>query len=279
MVSREAKRTRRAATFVAGTILAVGLLPAGASASKRSTTATTSVDRGVATATAKCPSGQRATGGGFQLTPISESISVYPIESRKIGQRSWRVSAQRFGAPGAISATATAYCATNAPKTTASTANTALPGSGEQTGATATCPKGKAQAGGFFVPAGSPSRGVLESFRKSSRSWQSTAFAGGAGVTLTNYVYCARAATPKVRLGSVAGTGDRTYWTVVSEKCKHTAPIHGGWSQPEGFTVFVVSKAFFPYESLRSGRRWRTSGLYRDAGGGPTTLNSFAYCD
>jgi hypothetical protein len=118
-----------------------------------------------ATATASCPKSPfprlgawRATGGGFEID------ATYPAhggvyESRKAGQRSWRVSAQSLS--GKIVVFSYAVCRAGATKTTTASATVATPATSQvDPPSDASCPSGKAVAGGFSTPppftAGSP---------------------------------------------------------------------------------------------------------------------------
>jgi hypothetical protein len=260
-------------------ILAAALLalPASATASSKSAIGTTATDFGVASATAKCKKGQRATGGGFSLTPSVSARFLDPIESRKVGQRKWRVSAQLNGSPASVSAKAIVYCAEDAPHTTAISAGASIP-SNSLGRATASCGSaGKAQAGGFSLPPGSSGGRVgLESFRLDKKSWRSSATATD-GAVLTSFVYCARTGAPRSRSGSATASADRAPATALSAPCG-VKPVAGGFSQPDAFIAGFAFAAFVPYESVRSGKRWRTSGIHDTSPPFSTTLNSFAYC-
>jgi hypothetical protein len=266
-------------------ILAAALLalPANATASTRSESATAMGHLAITSATAKCPSGQRATGGGFTapaLAPTGASPGLLVHESRKIGQRSWRVSAQviDLGASGqAFTVRASVYCSDAAPSTKSKSANVTSTGTTLVYGADARCGSGKAQAGGFRGPppnAGIDSYVVEDSYRADKKTWRSRMATEGAGATLTSYVYCADEKKPAARTGSVTAA-DNTFHTALSAKCKQgTKPVAGGFSQP---SANLASGGGFVQvnQSVKSGKRWRVTARHS---GLSSTLNSIAYC-
>lgn len=147
---------RRFATIASAVLLvAMACAPsAGALAVKKSKRikgplATASVDAG-------CPKGTRATGGGFRQTQQNVITLGVVFESRKIGQRTWRVSVQladHGAATGKIKVTAVAYCRAGAPRTAERSKSMTIPGANLIGSATAACPPGKeAVAGGFQTP-------------------------------------------------------------------------------------------------------------------------------
>jgi hypothetical protein len=263
----------------------VGLLavPASATAGTKSSSATAAGDGAIASATAKCRSGQRATGGGFTASPppapgFASLILIY--ESRKVGQRSWRVSGQ-ISDPLATVYTVTAfvYCSKNAPSTKSKSASvTSVPGT-PFFAADAKCSSGKAQAGGFLGPPPIVGAGatyvVTDSYRADKKTWRSRMFSSNPGITFTSYVYCADEKKPAARSGSATlATGGGALVTALSAECKRgTKPVAGGFSQPNG-TSGANFQGF--YESFKSGKRWRVSAAH--AGATSTTLNSIAYC-
>ena len=103
----------------------------------------------IATATATCPKTMRpdlepwrAISAGFDL---GGSGVVY--ESRKVGQRSWRVSAQSLW--GTFTLTLSLYCQNEVPKTTHASSTVATAGTSQIGPATvAPCRSGKMVSGG-----------------------------------------------------------------------------------------------------------------------------------
>jgi hypothetical protein len=265
-------------------------LAAPASAPAGTKSATTTLPGGTAapgTATAKCPRHQRATGGGFAapatdyLTAATVAVDVF--ESRKIGQRSWRVSGIEQGtSPAALSAFV--YCSNDASKTKEHSSNVAIAAGNTITAADASCgSSGKAQAGGFLVPTVSPlvnDGPIVDSFRVGGKTWRSRAVRIAGAPTLTSYAYCAKTGAPKARGGSISATGDALV-TADSNRCKRgTAIAAGGFSQlnaTQGGAAATTGRYFFPWESVRVGKRWRTSAIHY--GLLSTTLTSIAYCE
>jgi hypothetical protein len=257
----------------AGALLA---LPAGAMAGTKSKSATLSSVGQIASLSPKCPKGQKATGGGFKIAPAGTSeVSIY--ESRKSGQRRWRVSAQEPAVAAVRTLTAYVYCSADAPKTKESAATVTAPLSLAYVNGDAKCSSGKARAGGFLFPP--PATTLLfqsDSFRLDSKTWRTGARnPGGPTASFTSYVYCA-SGKPKARSGSTSVPTDSTPGTAVSAACKSgTKLLAGGFSQP-GVNAMVY---YFPIsESFKTGKSWRVSALHLAAPAGPSTLTSYAYC-
>jgi hypothetical protein len=264
-------------------LVALLAIPASATAGTKSSSATAVGDFAIASATAKCPSGQRATGGGFAAPQFTSIPNILVYESRKVGQRSWRASGQISdgGATGkAFTVTAFVYCRDGAPSTKSKSASVTSVGVPPAAlfAADARCSSGKAQAGGFLGPppnigGGFLNHTVTDSYRADKKTWRSRMFGGVAGVTFTSYVYCADTSPPKARSASTTtAVGNGTPATALSAPCKRgTKPVAGGFSQP---TAKLGSIFRFFNESFKSGKRWRVSALYS----GSATLNSIAYC-
>ena len=124
----------------------------------------------VATATATCPKTARpdlgpwrAISGGFQMKgviPVFSTVNNPPFppagsgvvyESRKVGQRSWRVSAQSLR--GTFSPKVFLYCQNGVPKTTHASTTVATPDtSGIGPATVVRCRSGQTVSGGFSTP-------------------------------------------------------------------------------------------------------------------------------
>jgi hypothetical protein len=280
----QGERFRRGLAPAAGLVLAALLaLPAGAAAGTKSKSAAAAGNKAIATATAKCPRGQLATGGGFAAPPATAVPFILVYESRKLGQRSWRASGQIFdaGPTGpALTLTAFVYCSDGAPSTKARSASvTSVAGPLMFYTADARCNSGKAQAGGFLGPppniGGGASHTVADSLRADKKTWRSRMRSGTPGTTFTSYVYCADEKKPAARFGS-ATSASVALATALSAQCRRgTRPVAGGFSQPNAtLSPFGFFSAF--YESFKSGKRWRISTAH--SGTASTTLNSIAYC-
>jgi hypothetical protein len=259
--------------------LALLALPAGASAGPKAATVTIGPSPGFGSATAKCPSRRRATGGGFLVSGGGPDRLIY--ESRKLGQRSWRASVGNLTSTATL--TSYAMCSTGAPKTkerlrTGTTAGippvTVVPFPVD-----ASCSKssGKAQAGGFLGPVPTAAiNGIKESYRTSNRTWRTNFSPTANGLALTTYVYCAKTKSPFTRSGSWTTSGSGSIATALSQPCTRGArPRAGGFSQP-GQTLSPTFNSFLPLESQPSGKAWQVSGEH--VGAGTMTFYSHAYC-
>lgn len=203
--------------------------------------ATSTVDDQAIVATATCPKGKIAVGGGFssERFPPSGALSDLNIiyESRRTSERSWNVLAVREDASSsgpALTVTASVYCRTPKLKpkgsakavaaktkqkkkkkklviTQASATSPALGAMNSVQTATAACPGNQKVLSGGFSSAPPPELGgsnsipvIWQSYANAPHSWITSATQGGAVVphTVTSYAYCAR----KANTTSVSGT-------------------------------------------------------------------------
>jgi len=266
-----------------GTVIAIctaGLcvLPAVASASVRTETVSVG-QQAVVSATAECPKGQRATGGGWQSTPtVSEDVQVYPMESRKVGQSKWTVTGAQNSPNPYVNASMTAivYCSKNAPRTTQEKKQLVLP-NGPLTNLNAKCGDGKrVQAGGFNAPTNItfvPFTSILENYRTGDSAWRVRA-AGSGNADVTSYAYCASRKAPQAREGTpVPAALPTDQHSATSKKCDGTV-VAGGFKQTDESTSEDF-EAF--YGSYRDGSRWEIAGSHY--GNNENGLISIAYCD
>lgn len=255
---------------LAGCSLLALALPAGALARSKSTTLFQNVPQ---TLTAKCHGDQRATGGGFRTAPLagfpSFNVNVDILESRKVGQGAWRVSAIERGTDPAPF-TAIVYCRGEASKTKQVT-------SGPTFGvAEAQCRGGDTlQSGGFARTNNGFSFGLFANFRAPRQTWRVADFSGSG---LRSFADCADADSLQARTGTAATSTSGAAITARSKKCPGGKPSAGGYLEPDG-----PSAGFYGiYESVRSGKRWLTSGVFFNFGGPPPStpprLESIAYC-
>ena len=234
-------RTRMTGALAAGLLLAgLAIGPSAASAAKRGhphpagavVTRSTTIQlppHQLLTATATCPPGTRAVGGGFSGAPGGIEPTVV-TESRRSGGKSWIASGLRASplttATGSL--TAIVRCRSGAPKIGEVAASTTLPaatGPGDHPRATttATCPgKRRAISGGFSSEA-DPKQALTvlaeDSHRVSKgRSWSFTA-------SHNNPAPRRLTATPigRGRVGTKSGsaslTGDLTTKSADSQPC------------------------------------------------------------
>lgn len=248
-----------------------------------SATAEASGDGSTASATASCPAGTKAAGGGFDA-PSSPDATGLVYESVKVRQRGWRASVQLLdpGDPSTLTLTTYVYCRAHLPATRSS--GTTVPTNGQlQMGptASASCPRDEvAIAGGFHMPPPLIPPTVTDLFFDSLRSgtsgWDARVVTGPAGPSsVTSEAYCAkRGPAPVEADGSSDPTGlDSTANTATASCPAGTSPAAGGFAQPDSGPVSF----FFVYSSRRLGDSWQVTGLH--SGGEPAvSLNAAAYC-
>ncbi len=262
-----------------GFVAAILVLPAIASASVRSESATLTMNDQAVTLSPRCAKGQVATGGGWTVpAPFSPSSATRVYESRKIGQRTWRVSALQISAGAVKTFTAFAYCA-KGPATTQKSKTISVPDvPGVISGADASCGHaGQARAGGFLTTA-APITDILDSFRSDKKTWRSRVHVsvGSGSRSLTSYAYCADRKKPGTRTGSGSSSTSHDPTQAVSGKCpKGRKAVAGGFSQPDA--DLTDGWYDFPFESLRAGKRSRQTAAVH-YGTASTTLTSIAYC-
>jgi hypothetical protein len=240
------------------------------------------------TATATCPAGMRATGGGFSGTPGGISPTVV-TESRRADSKSWIASGLRASPLATTTGTLTSFvlCRKGAPKVRVVAASTSLPaatGPGDHPRATvtATCSgKRRAISGGFSSEADAKEAlAVLpeDSQRVAKgRGWSFTASHNNpVSRQLTSYAYCASARVG-TRTGSVSMSGDLTTRSADTRPCTAgLLPMSGGFLTSAatlangGDTVSVLA-------SMPRGKGWSATGLHSGAKS-TGKLQSFAYC-
>jgi hypothetical protein len=240
-------------------------------------------DGSTASATATCPAGTKAAGGGFDASSYSDVVGLV-YESVKVHQHAWRASVQLLdpGDPSTLTLTTYAYCRAHFPATK-START-VPTSGEvQIGptASASCPHGEvALAGGFHMPpplvAPTVTDLFFDSMRSGSSGWDARVVTGPAGPSsVTSEAYCSKAVPLPVEAdGASAPNGLDSVESTATANCPAgLTPASGGFAQPDS----AVVSFFFVHSSRRVGDSWQVSGLH--TGSEPAVaLRSAAYC-
>ena len=256
----------------------------------------------IATATASCPKPTRpdlgpwrAISGGFEMrgvVPVFTVVGQPPLpptgsgvvyESLKVGQRSWRVSAQSLS--GNFSLKVFLYCQNGVPKTKSASNTIATPGIPQAGPATvALCPSGKPVAGGFSTPPPFTATGaantVIGSSPSGTKGWKTEAVSNQAS-GLTSYVYCAK--RKHLRLGrSLAGEAtnenDVAYANAYDPQCPNKGrfiPGGGGFFE-QGATA---SQYLIPVtsHSQGSGRAWHAHAL-KVGSGVPIQLRAVLLC-
>jgi opacity protein-like surface antigen len=275
-------------------------------------TATGSTAGQIFTATATCPVGTNAVGGGFSSPPVTPSSDNAGIAtaSHKVGANQWTASEQYLGDPGAVVLTTYVYCRRGAPVTTPVSTATPLPQSSTSppfnpTASNASCPAGQVQlSGGSTIDAAIGGGGIevllISSNRVNPLTWQATALAVASGHTLTTQADCAaqprkkkkkkkssavvakkkkkkakRLVTPAEVIGDVASNAPVTSATAAATCPPGSSPVNGGFSQPgalSGPSPFF----FFITESRAVGNAWHVTGFNEASSNG--TLRSHGYC-
>jgi hypothetical protein len=267
-----------------------GVAPAGSSAS----------------ATASCPSGTLALGGGFteDVPPFMypNNIGGMVTESKKSSAASWRVSVRSVSGLQAANVSFTAFVTcrrTRVPSTTETHITVASTGGGAAAGPTAvaSCPGGrKALAGGFALgaPVSAPftSPVVVESRRASSTAWKVSA-AEGAGTSVTSYAECAKP-------GIVLSSGQKQYATSSGQPRDVRLVGVGSGCGPNGSAhLFMIGFStngslsnssnglLYPWDSRpdpgppahpANVSGWRTTVIHNDFTGPPLKMSSRGYC-
>jgi hypothetical protein len=219
---------------------------------------------------------------GRPPTPPSGSGVVY--ESRKVGQRSWRVSAQSLS--GNFSLKLSLYCQNGVPKTTHASSTIATAGSSEIGPATgAHCRSGKTVSGGFSTPPPFTGSGaanvVIGSMPIGKKNWEAEVLSSQPS-SVTSYVYCAKRKPVRVvdsRRSSTVASEDGTlsYANTYDPPCPKGKflPGGGGFSE-EGLTT---SQYLIPVTSHQQsgGTVWHAHGL-KVGSGVPVTMISYLVC-
>ena len=255
----------------------------------------------IATATATCPKTERpdlgpwrAISGGFQMKgvvpvfttqgrpPLPPGGSGVVYESRKVGQRSWRVSAQSLS--GTFTLKVFLYCQSGVPKTTHASTTVTTPGASQIGPATvARCRSGKTVSGGFSTPppftASGAGNTVIGSMPSGKKAWEAEVLSNQAS-SLTSYVYCAGRKSVLLHHSgatSTSGTLDLELAYANTYDCPRGRflPGGGGFSE-EGMTT---SQYLVPVDSVSTsgGTGWHTTGI-KVGSGVPVTLRTHLAC-
>ena len=146
---------------------------------------------GLESLTPRCPRGSEAVSGGFE-TPGSAQNQVAVFESRRIKDRTWRVTGQ--GTSGSEARlNAFVYCAEDKLGLSVKRASDSTSQDNTDLAATARCKKGqRAVSGGFAMKGAGAYVTVFRSRRARARSWKAAAanYSGDDPVTWSAYAYC-----------------------------------------------------------------------------------------
>jgi hypothetical protein len=178
-------------------------------------------------ATAKCPKGTKATGGGLQLSAPTDDFfqGSYPV-----GKRRWTATGARNSGPEGAELTAFARCLKDA-KVSTETASLVLPADNNAHNVTAMCPRGTKVGGGgvqvsnddFLVAAPD------SSFPSGKRTWTAVGetLAGAAGIDLTASARCLKHAK-LVRSSATVEMPDDSEAHSVTVNCPNGKAVGGG---------------------------------------------------
>jgi hypothetical protein len=171
----------------------------------------------IATATVSCPQTTRpdlgpwrAMSGGFNMTlgtpgyTPGEGPFITPFgsgvvfESHRVGQRSWRASAQSLS--GRLDLGVAVYCQNSVPKLKSASTTVTTPATAQVgPAAVAHCRSGRAVSGGFSTPPPFTATGaantVIGSTPNGRKGWQAQVLSSQTS-SVTSYVYCAERKAP-----------------------------------------------------------------------------------
>ena len=252
---------------------------------------TVSVTGALSTATASCPAGKQAVGGGFSA-PLSASISLFVTSSFRSAPNAWTVTGRRQG--GSVAATAFAYCR-NANKTvTDVTATGTVPSGAGQVGtATASCPPGtQLISGGFQIDQGAASNDYALPTHNlainTSPSWLVQAVNNLNGVrTVTAHAYCmAKIAAPTFVNATISPTlAQFATGTLATPQCPKIKGKKKGKKKKPAKLLSAggfASQTTLPIEIFSDSRidsgTWLNSGVNVTGPTGPIHLSSQGVC-
>jgi hypothetical protein len=242
------------------------------------------------TATATCPKGTRALGGGFLGTPPGVAADGIVYESQKVGQNAWRASSV-ITDPGPVYESVVldvfVQCRKGAPATQTATkvsTTSAVASVGQPAVATCPRPKQRALAGGFLSsppgdPAGFlPTNVVVNSAASGPNAWQSQLFTVTKAADLTGFAYCAKQKKAPVFTSaqSPALASNGSFAKADATCAGKLSPLAGGFTQP-GAVISGTGSLFLVYESEPVRNKWRVSGIHLSTET-PASLVSSAYC-
>jgi hypothetical protein len=154
-------------------------------------------------ATASCPAGTTALGGGFDVTGTSDTNWFTPTDSARVGETQWRAAGNTtLGTPGTMALTAEVYCAKVRGTVSTALTSTALGGANPDVLLGASCPDGTQLLSGGVVTHIPPMGGAGIPYRSSptSRDWiVAVRFAGPSGTagSVDALAYCLTPAKQK----------------------------------------------------------------------------------
>jgi hypothetical protein len=145
------------------------------------------------TAVAKCPSGRRLFGGGFQRMYFDHRGGVFVTESRAISAKAWSVTGRSFGIFGA-QMVAIAYCVKGKkPRLTEVSASTTIATGAFGTATTPECPPRRRLTMGGFSTSPTGSTLMTNGIINPDGTWSTSGYNNfGPAARLTAFGYCLR---------------------------------------------------------------------------------------
>jgi hypothetical protein len=268
------KNVSARAAITAGVIVLLALTVGVASGAKLTTkTATTTLppDDVTHAATAKCPKGAKATGGGGQLT---DPDNDYFQGSYPAGKRKWTATAARPDTfVGDEALTAFARCLKGA-KLSMKSASTTLPDDSDAHSITAKCPKGTKVSGGG-VKVSNDDYNVAEpdgSFPSGNREWTAVGEAYEPGVELTATARCLADAKLVRKSETATLPGDATTHLATARCPRRTKATGGGVELSDPYDDFMAEGSY------PTGKREWTAGAYRNPSVTDTEFTAHVVC-
>jgi hypothetical protein len=248
---------------------------------KRSDSARLDTPREVGTATAQCPGGALAAGGGYKLSSNRAGAPrriAQVFESRKQGQDAWTVRAMLGGdSPAPARLTAFAYCDTRGRPTTTVTTDGQTTQSNEVKTVVPRCTGSKnAQGGGFSTPppfyadGSNAALNVISGSTPAGKTgWRIQVTAGFSFSpfisTFTGHAYCANGAPPQKRAGTKSikpnanNPSEFGKGSAKSKPCPKDV-VGGGFSQrPINPSGGLESSFLNVHAAAAAGARWKAS--------------------
>jgi hypothetical protein len=252
----------------------------------------TSATGQLSSATASCPAGTQALGGGFSL-PVGSSSLLSVRESFRASPSAWKVSAVNISGSGAV--TAYANCRRTTLQVTDSTGAAVVPGGAFGTGtATAVCPSGGKLVGGGFQTLSGPAPDdwalVGENLSSGAGGWTARAINNSAVQNaVTAHAYCMSgirtptlvSATNSLGVGLLGSSSSTTPACPKPKKGKKKPKkprqllAAGGFAAPPPSPATVTP--FFTDSRIGSGG-WLATAVNANASVGPLSVTSQGVC-
>lgn len=256
------------------------------------TSPTTSTTGDRVTATATCPPGKKAFGGGFSATPSDQSL-IFPDESHRGAPNTWIAGGSYFGFnPGSppLGITSIVHCRKLKKTPAEVTISVPVIAQTNTTPATAIARcQGKKQkliSGGFLYtpPAnGNVAQALVYENEPVGKDWHASVQNSGSSParTLTGYAYCAKGLpkAPKISSGTTAFTVPAALDQISasSAACPPKTQLSGGgFVSPFPATAPATARPLY-FESQAVSGVWRASAL-AGFGGGPLSITALGIC-